>query len=153
MPEPSLETFLTSCGLNSLCQKGYHILGKNWIFDDLFHKTLPLLVILVPVMIRPSGSGSFLEEIGLQRLLRPVRLQRPLRSMRLERFLRPGKSLLWTSESSRFLNSIILGLILLYFEVLKKSFFDRIMKTHVEFQYLFCLGLLRPHEVKKVSNG
>ena len=34
-----------------------------------------------------------------------------LRSMRLERFLRPVKSLLWTSESSRFLNSIILGLI------------------------------------------
>ena len=30
--------------------------------------------------------------------------------MRLERFLRPVKSLLWTSESSRFLNSIILGL-------------------------------------------
>jgi hypothetical protein len=40
------------------------------------------------------------------RLLRPMRLQRPLRSMRLQWFLRPGKSLLRTSESSRFLNSI-----------------------------------------------
>jgi hypothetical protein len=56
-------------------------------------------------------------------LLRPVRLQKPLRSMRLERLLRPRKSLLWTSESSRFLNAIILGLISLYFDVLKKIFF------------------------------
>ena len=62
------------------------------------------------------------EKIGLQRLFRPVRLQRPLRplrSMRLEWFLRPEKSLLRTSESSRFLNSIILGLISLYYDVLK----------------------------------
>ena len=73
---------------------------------------------------------KFFEEIGLLRLLRPVRLQRLLRSMRLERFLSPGKSLLRTSESSRFLNSIILGL---YFDVLKKKSFDRIIKTHVEF--------------------
>ena len=51
----------------------------------------------------------------------------------LERFLRPGKSQLWTSEFSRFLNSIILGLISHYFDVLKKKIFDRIMKTHVEF--------------------
>jgi hypothetical protein len=65
MPDPLFETFLTSCGLNSLCQKGYHILGKNWIFDDPFHKKLQVLVILVPVMIRPSGLGCFLEEIGL----------------------------------------------------------------------------------------
>ena len=50
---------------------------------------------------------KFFGEIRLSRLLRPVRLQRPLRSMRLERFLRPWKSLLWTSESSWFLNSII----------------------------------------------
>ena len=99
---------------------------KNWIFDDPFLKKLLVLVIFVPVMIRTSGSF-------FGRLLKPVRLKRLLRSMRLERFLRPGKSLLWTSESSRFLNSIILGLILLYFEVLKKNFFDRIMKTHVEF--------------------
>ena len=70
------------------------------------------------------------EEIGL---MRPVRFQRPLRSMMLERFLRPGKSQLWTSESSRFLNLMILGLISLYFDVLKKKIFDRIMKTHVEF--------------------
>ena len=71
----------------------------------------------------------------------------------LERFLRPGKSQLWASESSRSLNSIILGLISLYFDVLKKTIFDRIMKTHVEFLHLFCPRPLRSHEVKKVSNS
>ena len=89
---------------------------KNWIFDDPFLKKLLVLVIFVPVMIRTSGSGSF-----FGRLLRPVRLKRLLRSMRLERFLRPGKSLLWTSESFRFLDSIISGLILLYFDDFEKN--------------------------------
>ena len=46
---------------------------------------------------------------------------------------RSGKSELWTSESSWFLNSTILGLISLYLDVVKKIFFDRILKTHVEF--------------------
>jgi hypothetical protein len=27
---------------------------KNWIFDDLFHKKGPVLVILVPGVIKPS---------------------------------------------------------------------------------------------------
>ena len=31
-----------------------------------------------------------------------------------------------------------------YFGVLKKKFFDRIMKTHVEFKHFFCRRLLRP---------
>ena len=59
MPDPPFKTFLTSRSLNSLRQKGCHILVKNWIFDDPFHKKLPILVIMVPVMIRPSGSGFF----------------------------------------------------------------------------------------------
>ena len=62
MPDPLFEIFLTSCGLNGLHQKGCHILVKNWIFDDPFHK----LVILVPVMIRPSGSGSLLGKFGFR---------------------------------------------------------------------------------------
>ena len=53
MPDPPFEIFLTMRGLNGLRQKGCHILVKNWIFDDPFHKKLPVLVILVPVMIRP----------------------------------------------------------------------------------------------------
>jgi hypothetical protein len=53
MPDPPFETFLTTHGLNGLHQKGCHILVKNWIFDDPFHKKLPVLVILVPAMITP----------------------------------------------------------------------------------------------------
>ena len=48
-----------SAGLNSLQQKGYQMLVKNWIFDDPFHKKEPLLVILVPRMFQPSGSVIF----------------------------------------------------------------------------------------------
>ena len=69
----------------------------------------------------------FFEEIGL---LRPLRLQRPLRSIRLKRFLMLGKPLLRTSDSSRFLNSIIWGLYLMFW---KKKSFDRIIKIHVDF--------------------
>ena len=76
---------------------------------------------------------KYFGEIGLLRLVRLVRLQRPLRSIRLGRFLRPWKSLLRTSELSRFLNSIIWVLISLYFDVLYKKCFDILMKCHVEF--------------------
>jgi len=38
MLDPLFETILTSRGLNSLRQKGCHILVKNWIFEDPFHK-------------------------------------------------------------------------------------------------------------------
>ena len=34
---------------------------KNWIVHDPFHKNKPVVVILAPGMIRPSGSGSFFE--------------------------------------------------------------------------------------------
>ena len=37
---------------------------KNWIFDDSFLKKGPVLVILAPGMIRPSGSGSSLVKWG-----------------------------------------------------------------------------------------
>ena len=39
---------MTLAGLNSLQQKECQILVKNWIFDDPFHKKLPVLSILVP---------------------------------------------------------------------------------------------------------
>jgi hypothetical protein len=66
MPDPTFETFLTSCGLNGFRQKGCHILEKNIIFDDPFNKKIPVMVVLVPVMIRPSGSGSFLRKLGFR---------------------------------------------------------------------------------------
>ena len=51
-------------GLNSLQQTGYQILVKQWIFDDPIHKKGPLLVILVPGIIQPSGSVNFLMKWG-----------------------------------------------------------------------------------------
>jgi len=39
---------------------------KNWIFDDPFHKKLPFLVVLVPLMIRSLGSESFLRSLGFR---------------------------------------------------------------------------------------
>ena len=66
MPDSLFETFLTSRGLTSLRQKGCQILVKNWIFDDPFHKKLPVLVILVPVMIKTIGISMFFGEIGVE---------------------------------------------------------------------------------------
>ena len=50
---------VASAGLNSLRQKGYQILVKNWTFDDPFYKKGPLLVTLGPGMIQPSGLVIF----------------------------------------------------------------------------------------------
>ena len=77
-----------------------------WIFGDLFNKKWPMLVILVPLMIRQSGSYFFLRKLAFIGCW--------------GQFLMHKKSLLRTSESSRFLNSIIWGL---YFDVLKKKIF------------------------------
>ena len=51
---------VTLSDLNSLRQKRYQILVKNWISDDPFHKNGQVLVILVLGMIQPSGSVNFL---------------------------------------------------------------------------------------------
>ena len=45
-------------------QEEYQISVKNWIFDDLFHKKGPVLVILVPRMIKSSRSGNSLRKYG-----------------------------------------------------------------------------------------
>ena len=45
------------CVSSTSFEKKYHISVKNWIFDDSFLKKGPVLVILVPGMIRPSGNG------------------------------------------------------------------------------------------------
>ena len=55
---------VTLAGLNSLWQRGYQISVKNRIFDDPFYRKGPLLVILVPGMIQPSGSVKNLMKWG-----------------------------------------------------------------------------------------
>ena len=51
-------------------------------------------------------------------------------------------------KSSRFLNPIFWGL---YFDVLKKKSFDRILKTHIESYHLYCRRPLRLCGVKTNS--
>ena len=51
---------VTLSDLNSLRQKRYQILVKNWISDDPSHKKGQVSVILVLGMIQPSGPGIFL---------------------------------------------------------------------------------------------
>ena len=46
-------------------QKGCHILVKMWIFDDPFHKKLPVMVILVPSDDKTFRIRKFFEKIGL----------------------------------------------------------------------------------------
>ena len=60
-------------------------------------------------MIQTNMIRKFYDEIGLYRLVRPVRLQRPEANEVNEtvEVLRHGKSLLRTSDSSRFLNSAL----------------------------------------------
>ena len=55
---------MTLAGINSLWQKEYQILVKNWIFDDPFQKKGLILVIWVLGMIKPSGSVNFLMKWG-----------------------------------------------------------------------------------------
>ena len=42
---------------------------KIWIFDDLFNKKGPVLDILVPEMIQPSGPGGSLVKYGYQKFI------------------------------------------------------------------------------------
>ena len=73
----------------------------------------------------------FVKKVGL---LRPLRLERPLRSMRLQRFIRSGKSLL---------KDLRVILVLEFNNLRTKFFFDRIMKTLVEFLTPLCWRLFR----------
>ena len=121
-----LKLFLTSRGLNGLHQKGCHILVKDWIFYPPFHKKSTVLIILVPVMVRSSGSGGFLGNWALE----TVEASEVAEADEVGEVFKAWKI---TTESSRFLNSIILGLIIFILMFCKKNFFDRIMKIHVEF--------------------
>ena len=55
---------VVSAGLSSLGLKGYHILVKNWIFDDPLHKKRIVLVICVLGMIQRWGRVNFLMNWG-----------------------------------------------------------------------------------------
>jgi hypothetical protein len=81
VPQPFFKK-VTSASLNSLRQKGYQILVKNWIFDDPFQEVNNIGHFCArddpTIRIR-----MFFGEIGLLKHQRPVRLQRLMRSMKL----------------------------------------------------------------------
>ncbi len=79
---------------------------KNWIFDDPFHKKLPILGILVSVKTRTSGLQLYLRKLGFRLRLWANEVAEAAEVNEAGRFLRPGKSLLRTSESSRLLNLV-----------------------------------------------
>ena len=65
MPDQPFKTFLTSLGLDGLRQKRYHILVKNWIFDDPFHKKIASIGYFGASDDQTIRIRKFFEEIGL----------------------------------------------------------------------------------------
>jgi hypothetical protein len=65
MPDPSFETFLTSLGLNGLCQKRCHILVKNWIFDDPLNKKMTSIGYFGASDDQTIRIRKFFKEIGI----------------------------------------------------------------------------------------
>jgi hypothetical protein len=65
MPDPSFETFSTSRSLNGLRQKGCHILVKNWIFDDSFHKKMTSIGFFGVSDDQTIRIKNLFEEIGI----------------------------------------------------------------------------------------
>jgi hypothetical protein len=93
-------------GLNSLRQKEYQILVKNWISDDPFHKKGQVLIILVPGMIQPSGSVIFWLNEAVE-VVEAIEVVEAVEVIDAAEVLRPGSSLLRTTESSMSWNSAL----------------------------------------------
>ena len=100
-------------------------------------------------MIRPSGSGSFWGNWALE----AVEASEVAEAAEVNEAGEVSKAWKITTEDFRVFQVDNLRTNITFFQCFEKKFFDKIMKTHVEFYYLFCRRQLRPHEVKKVSNG
>ena len=98
LPKPFFKTVVTLAGLNSLQQKGYQISVKNWIFYYPFHKKGPVLVVLVPGMIQPSGSGSVFWWNGAFEAVKASEVEKADEINEDAEVLGPEKSLLWFSD-------------------------------------------------------
>ena len=94
---------------------------KIWIFDNTFYKKGLVLVILVPGMIQPSGLVFFWWNEAVN-VIEATKAVEAVEVTEAAEVLRSGKSLLRTSESSRFLNSAL-------FWCLEKNYF---LKYHIE---------------------
>ena len=99
---------------------------KNWIFDDTFYKKGPVLVILVPGMIQPSGSVIFLMKWGCKGHWG----HRGCWGCRGHWGCWGSKVWKITTEDFRVIQVLEFSFILMFW---KKYFFGRIMKYHIEF--------------------
>jgi hypothetical protein len=79
---------------------------KIWIFNDSFNQKGPVLVILVPGTIQPSGPGSSLVNRDFE-AVEAIKVAETNEVNEAAEVLRPEKSLMRTSESSRFLSSAL----------------------------------------------
>ena len=72
---------------------------KIWVFDDQFHKKMPVLVICLPGSIQPSGAVIFWWNKAVKVIV-AMEIVEALEVIEAAEVLRPpGKSLLSTSES------------------------------------------------------
>ena len=98
---------------------------KIWIFDDTFYKKGPVLVILVPGMIQPSGIVLFLMEWGCKGHWG----HRGCWGCRGHWGCWGSKVWKITTEDFRVIQVLEFSFILMFG---KKYFFGRIMKYHIE---------------------
>ena len=66
MPVPPFETFLTTYGLNGLRLKGCHILARNWIFDDPFHKKIASIGYFSVSNVHTIRTLTFWRKLGFR---------------------------------------------------------------------------------------
>ena len=116
---------------------------KNWIFDDPFQKKGPVLVIWVIGMIQPWGWIKFWGNEAVE----VIEATEAVEVIEAAEILRPGKSLLRTSESSGFLNSNSFWCF--------ENISILIVSWNIIFQFLnlFCLKLLRPAYITFLKIG
>ena len=127
-------------------------LSEKWGFDDPFHKELPVMVFLETVMIRPSGSWSFLSKLGF----RGCWGQWGCQATDINEAGEVSKAWKITAESSRFLNSIIWGLISLSSEFLKKKILTESWKLMLNFSTFSaggCWGHVRSKKFQMVDQA
>ena len=110
-----------------------HILVKNWIFDNPFHKKLPVLSILVPVIRSDhKNKAVFWGNWALE----AVEASKVAEAAEVNEAAEASEAWNITTEDFRvvqLLEFIDLRTYIALFWCFEKKIFDRIMKTHVEF--------------------
>ena len=110
-------------------------------FDDPFHKKDHLVVIRRINVFMKWGAVKVIEA---------TEVVVAVEAIEAAELIRPGQSLLRTSESSRSLNS---ALFWCFDSLLKKYWYGRFMRYHIVIYNIFCRRLLRPAYVTFLRTG